>query len=672
MEFIDFVTSGQKAMKRRRSLEILPFAVILVLGFLVRLHHLDTTGIWGDQAFTLNTAMRWVNGGRVPLAANKSSIGVMNPPMIEYLYALALRCRPDILSVAVLTLVSGMIGIVAAGWATYRAIGRRAAFWTMLIFAVNPWAVYYSQLIWNQTMVPVFSSLTLACLLVYFAVEQQPLALVLSFVWAACMTQVHPGTSVQLVTMALVCLLFWRKLKRRSVIVGAILFVLLYVPFLVYESAVGWSDVRTAVDLVGQSGAFSLAPVLITLDLLQAQGLLASVRWVPTFDKVSTFLFVLALAYVVFTGLRDWLGRHRNREAGRTFATSCILLLWLTMPVLLYLRSSHYLQTYYLLGQLPAHFIVLGMGFDGLHGKLEQMVSRICRRRLRRGVRLAVGSLLWVPLLTLLGWQLIFNLQFQQHRYDAAQGAAQVRHLRTAIQRSSRLLDEYPSSVLVALSAGHSVETSDLALLREFVSRERVLLADGRLALPIPSTRAIYLDAQGGTRASTWLSRTAEPIRDEAFQVLDERWRFYMLSSGAGMKGSGGRVPASFDAEWTNGLTITGYERGALRGGSTLPLTLTWRIENPVPDVLYHFGTYLLTADSQLVAQSDGPGFDSVQWRAGDSFITWFDITAPRALAPSRYRVGVALYRWPDVERVRLKSGADMALLDEIEILEPY
>ena len=64
------------------------FAAILLLGLALRLRGLDTTGLWGDQAFTLNTAMRWVNGGAMPLAANKSSVGFVNPPMIEYLYAL--------------------------------------------------------------------------------------------------------------------------------------------------------------------------------------------------------------------------------------------------------------------------------------------------------------------------------------------------------------------------------------------------------------------------------------------------------------------------------------------------------------------------------------------------------------------------------------------------------
>ncbi|HRQ12886.1 MAG TPA: hypothetical protein PK205_06220, partial [Promineifilum sp.] len=50
-------------------------AAIMLLALALRLRGLDTTALWGDQAFTLNAAMRWVNGGDMPLAANKSSVG---------------------------------------------------------------------------------------------------------------------------------------------------------------------------------------------------------------------------------------------------------------------------------------------------------------------------------------------------------------------------------------------------------------------------------------------------------------------------------------------------------------------------------------------------------------------------------------------------------------------
>ena len=174
----------------------------------LRLRGLDTTALWGDQAFTLNAAMRWVNGGDMPLAANKSSVGFVNPPMIEYLYAAALWLWHDILSVSWLTLLGGLVAVAVTGVVTVRLFGRRAGLWAMLAFAVAPWAVYWSQLIWNQTMVPPFAALALGGLLLYLADRPRWQYLVVSFVAAAVMTQVHPGSAIQLVTIVLALLLF--------------------------------------------------------------------------------------------------------------------------------------------------------------------------------------------------------------------------------------------------------------------------------------------------------------------------------------------------------------------------------------------------------------------------------------------------------------------------------
>ncbi len=653
-------------MKRHKRLQHLLVALVLVLALFLRIRHLGTTRIGSDQAFTLNTAMRWVNGGRMPLAANKSSIGVMNPPMIEYLYAIALRLWPDILSVAILTMLSGVTAILAAGWATYRALDERIALWAMLIFAVNPWSVHYSQLIWNQTMVPVFSSLMLACLLLYFVVEQRPIFLILSFLWAACMTQVHLGSAVQLLTMGLIFVIFWRRLKVWPLIIGAAVFALSYVPFLLYETSVGWADVRAALEVTAQSTALSPAAVLVSLDLLHAQGLSKGIKHVATFDTLATGIFTVALGYVAYSVLRKLLHRQRDQKTDRRTKSAVILLLWLGIPILFYLRSSHYLQIYYLIGQLPAHFILLSMGLDGLHHQLAGLASSLQRPAARRGAKIAAWGLLYIPVLVLLGWQALFDLQVQNRRLHAARGPAQIRHLRAAIKTSKDLLDSHEHCALVALSEGHTVETSQLSILREFVSRDSVLLADGELAVPLPTPCALYLDTQQTSRASRWLRQWAEPIRDETIEVLNERWRFFELTEAA--RADELEETASPLATWENGAALINYERGQLQAGATLPLTMTWAIKEEVSDHVYHIGTYLLTPEDQVIAQSDGPGFDSVQWRRGDSFITWFEVAAPEDLPPGGYRIAVAMYTWPAVERIDLKSGKTMATLEHVTL----
>ena len=650
---------------RRRCIEIALGALILALALFLRVRGLDTTGIWHDQAFTLNTAMRWVNGSPMPLASNKSSAGFVNPAMIEYLYAAALRVWPDVLSVAMLTMVSGMVAVAAAGWSALRTFGKRAAFWTLLIFAVNPWGVLYSQLIWNQTMVPVFSALTFACLALYFAVEQRPAYLILAFAWAACMTQVHPGSAVQLLTMGLIGAIFWRKLRVWPLLAGIGLFALSYVPYLVYENGVGWIDVKAILDFTRQPAPPSAAAVLVSLDLLHAQGLLDSVKYAVQFDALATVLLAISVVYALWASARTFTRRHDDPQANRQFTALLITLLWFSVPILLYLRSSHYLQIYYLISQWPAHFLLIGVCLDGLQRALEQRAAKMDHQPARRAVQVVAWTILPLPLLALVGWQTAFNVQFQDARAGHRM-PTQLRHVRAAIQTARQLLAEQPACDLVAISEGYNLEQSGLAPLREFTVPERVLLADGRLAVPIPAPCAIYLDALPGSRASTWVAGAAAPHPGATIHLPGERWQFYDLPADARGSLAGQREPQAPLARWENGVALAHYARGPVRPGATLPLTLTWSVEAQPPEVAVHVGTYLLTTGNQVVAQSDGPGFDSIQWRAGDRFITWFDMSVPQDLPPGDYQVAVALYTWPDLHRLNLAQGGNTAFLEEI------
>jgi hypothetical protein len=382
------------------------------------------------------------------------------------------------------------------------------------------------------------------------------------------------------------------------------------------------------------------------------------VRYVAQFDVLATLLLALALVYALWQGPGAFM-RRRDPETTRKATGLCILLVWFALPILSYLRSAHYLQVYYLIGQLPTHFILIGAGLGEAQALLGRLARQIDRQAVRRAAQIAAHAVLPLPLVALAVWQFAFNLQFQDSRL-VNPGPTQIRHVRAAIQTSRQLLAEYPGCDLVAVSRGFSHESSELALLHEFVSQEHVLLADGQLAIAIPAPCAIYLDAWPASRASTWLATAATPLPDAAIPVLGETWQFYILPSEAQSE------PPAYLAQWVNGVALAKVARGEFHPGVTLPLTLTWAVEASPPEIEYHFGTYLLTMDNQVVAQSDGPGFDSIQWRAGDRFITWFDIPVPQDLPPGEYQIAVALYVWPTLERIDLLSGGNTAFLEPV------
>lgn len=653
----------KKELRVLLSSWLIPF-FILSVAFLLRVRGLETTGLWGDQAFTLNTAMRWVNGGEMPLAANKSSVGFVNPPMIEYLYAVALRLWPDILSVAWLTLLGGMAAVVVTGWVTARLFGRRAALWAMAFFAVNPWAVFWSQLIWNQTMVPAFAALALGGLLLYIAERPRAIYLLSSLVAAAIMTQLHPGSAVQAVTIAAVLLIFWRRVNIGHVVLGGTLFLLSYIPYLLYLAGTGWADLQAIAGLSGQEATWSIASVLLSLDLLHAQGLFRAVPYVTRFDHLATFLFVVASGTMVVVLVASFTANHKASQTGsdeqtqqRTKSALWILLLWFLAPLLFYLRSSVYLQNYYLLSQWPAHFMILGIGL----ALIAEWGLRIAGSLPRIAYWLLLTAY-WLLPLALLAYQIYFNLSYQDARAAGDGTLIQIHHMRETISQSRNLLNQYPACDLVVLSEGHQVENSKLALLQEFTEPERILLADGETAVPLPAPCAIYLDARPASRASQWVAANATPLPAAVVTVREEVWRFYQRETAA----TANPQPL---AEWTNGASLVGYERGDLVPGQPLPLALEWRVVATPPEKLLHIGTYLLTADNQVVAQHDGPGFDSIQWREGDGFITWFEIPVAAELPPGDYQIAAALYTWPDLVRINLLPGENTAYLERLVLV---
>ncbi len=669
------------SLSKRKPFYAFLFAAILLVGLALRLRGLDTTGLWGDQAFTLNTAMRWVNGGAMPLAANKSSVGFVNPPMIEYLYAAALWLWSDILSVSLLTLLGGLAAVVVTGVVTARLFGRRAALWAALALAVAPWAVFWSQLIWNQTLVPPLAALTLGGLMLYLAERPRALYLIVSLAAAAALTQVHPGTAIQLVTIALALLIFRRRVSWGHVLAGAAVFGLLYLPYLVYQIGTGWADLRAVGQVAGQESLFSSAAALLSLDLIRAQGLYRSVPGVVAFDHLATGLFLVSLALVMW---RLWQQRreqypvvqHDSPDAFMTASLSSadhrpserialvILWLWFLMPLLFYLRSSVYLQNYYLLGQWPAHFMFLGIGLDTAQRAAGRLAARAAMPGRRR---LWAAAGLFLPILFVLSaaYQIFFTLRYQDARAAGNGPDMQVRHARAMIATSRELLGSNEAERLVGLGRGSQVESSDLALLQEFVDPNRVILADGDLALPLPRPNALFLNTRPGSLASYSLADQAVSLPDAAIPVKDQLWQFYRWAEPE----AGDKAPSL--ASWNLGLDLVGYFPGELHPGQELIIVLTWDIAGQPPSDVYHFGVYVLDEQDAIVAQHDGPGFDSNQWRVGDGFITYHRLAIPADLPAGTYRTAIALYSWPELMRAERVGGTNTVYLETISLARP-
>src|SRR5207249_11592206 len=125
------------------------FVALIVVAGGLRLWALDLVEFKGDETGWLTLAEDLVSHGQIPLAGLRSSQGITAPPHFAYVLApvVALSRDPAFATgVIALANVAAVFGVV---WLALRGFGRWAAVVTGVLYAVNPWAVFWARKIWQ-------------------------------------------------------------------------------------------------------------------------------------------------------------------------------------------------------------------------------------------------------------------------------------------------------------------------------------------------------------------------------------------------------------------------------------------------------------------------------------------------------------------------------------------
>jgi len=634
-------------MKRAGTFLTIGLWVGLILW--LRLRVLGYTELWEDQALTLNMALEWVHGGALPLASMKSSFGIFNPPLVEYLYALPLFFKPDLLGVVWLVALINLGGIFALGFALARIFHWRVAVMGLTLFAVNPWAAYYGRLIWMQSFVPGFAAGLFACVLLYFTVDHRPRYLVLAALCFAAVVQVHLTAITLGAVWLILALWFAREIHWRAVLLGGALFSLSFAPFILYQVRTGWADLATLREGLSQSPETNFAAFLNVLDLLHAQGVYATFGGVPdmvsqSVDALVTGLLLLGLG----APLVALLSQRGVRALSTTHMAELIAFLWVSVPPLLFIRHSQYLQNYYFLYLYPALFTLLACFAERLGAWFNARWRWVA----------------YVPLGLIILHQAQFNLIAQDQLAAGRFGRQRIVDVAQLIETAQQLMQARPTCALVTLAEGARYEDSRFALLREFVDPRRVRFASIKDGYLIPSPCAVYFLATAEPQPPAWLVEHTHAI-PTLIHTPSETWTFHDLSDESRAQWLAQiKTPAAL-AEWANGVSLLRAQaQGVLDANGSLMLLVEWGITQAVEPREIHFGNYLLNAQREVVAQQDGAGPDSAQWQAGDIFQTTFTLSLPADLPPGDYALYTALYYYPEIERIPLVSSVeDMRLM---------
>lgn len=643
-------------MAYRNKVHVALAALIMLLGTGLRVYLLDASHVHKDHAFLLRESMRWVNTGILPASSSQSSIGFINPPGVQWLYGLPLWVWPDVIAVAWLTMLIGLLGIAATGYIAWRLFDSTVALWSMALFAVNPWMVVYSRELWQPSLIPTFATLAFGGLALYIAWQPRGYFLVISALATAFMTQFHLGAAIQLVTIALIGILFCRRLRIGPVVLGIGLFLLTYLPWIQLQLQKNWSDLKILRDAAGDSAEFSLASLYISLDVLRFKALMPdSDLALP--DRFATILAAAALVTTIILLLNRQRQSKQNTAATTERDALLILLIWFAVPIIYYSRTTTYLQLWYLMAQLPAQFLGLGL----LLGTVQKHIASR-NTATERTLFTAIGLL---PAVVWMAWQVGFSAVHTTAFANGMSGGLLLSDYRGAITQARTLLQEDPSCRLVVLtpSEGYPVETGDLSLLKEFVDPDRVTLVDGNLAAVLPNSCAIYLDAHPGSRGSAWVQANASQLPDYGVERSAISWGFYQRSAT--------KNTHSPLLTWDNGLELVAIERDALRPNQPLPLTLTFSVGKPVAQLgtRLHYTTQLLDENNTLYLQGDGPGFDSAEWRTDDQFVIWPTMMPNGTDLPTiPLKLMVAFYEAPSGPRATLVDGSDIGQIETVEV----
>ncbi len=644
-------------MTTTRPPEWLILVSILVLAACLRLTRLDLVEFKYDEATTACNALTLHQEEHLSLGL-ASSQGFHHPPLTNYVLALPLALSRDPRLAAGWLALLGVGAVGLTYWVGRSYFGRRVGALAALLFAISPWAIFYSRKIWAQNL-PLVTLLFVAALLAWL-VRRRAWALSAALAAAGVLMGLHLGGLAFGVILAVLALPFWRRLRPLPLLLGLVLALLILSPYLLHDARGGWANLR-AFKAAGRTGP-DFDPQALHLATLGIGGyhledlagerhidFVASILDLRWLDRVEIWLFWLGLAWLVWrVGRQAW---GRREQIGDDQTARWVLFCWFTVPVILLLGQTGLLH--------PHEFILL---YPVQHLIIALFLVDVVDRGQSRAVKRTLGGMTVLLVGALVAWQIYFGqalLSFVDTHDTPGGHGAPLKYALAAARQAERLQNQSPDAELILLLPGSDPRHDGKAAVFDVLLSPERRLVDGRQALVLPAWPALILADPQAEPAASQLSALAEQVapalpvragRSDSYRFF--YWRPAAVTPSHPWQGE--------PVRWASGATLLGYDWSGEPGpGGTLHWTLYWHVDT-IPSVVgdIHWFNQLLDRAGRQWGQLDGAGLPTAEWRAGDTVLTWFDIPiSPEAPNPP-YFVRCGSYTYPDVVNVQLLDSA--------------
>jgi 4-amino-4-deoxy-L-arabinose transferase-like glycosyltransferase len=612
---------------------IVAFLIVLAVGASFRFFTLGLVRHSYDDSYPIYDALRILDGHKLLLTGQPSSVFLDNPPLMSYLQAIPLLVWRSPWAVYIFITVLNTIAI----WFVYRAaqqlLGDAAGLLSAFLFAINPWVVYFSRTTWVQALIPFFTALIAWGLWPTIVTERRSPSRVLAASLAVtAMTQTYIQAWGVLVQTGPLVILFRRRIPRRSLYAGISIFALALTLYGVGLSE-GWETNRTKLLGFLSKGEFHLtrdgldhAVRLVTgrdFEYVYAQGETGEYNLRRTSSLTAHYLLGAALITGVTRAVIELRRGSRDRR------TAVVLLVWFAVPIVLASISAYSVHPHYLLLSCPAGYMLAAWGISPLlHRKwlcrivifVLLVIAILFGFNLHRASE-EVASSPTRPEFD--GWALEAGAQVGAAVRDLSKGNGYP--IRICAKGGETLLSSLSGTYVATLKEvdfpNYVVLPGEEPLLYVLVNTVPEPEALGPLHESFPEHNILLTD---GTRVS--FLRALPYSRDSALALPE--------------------VILDWPSE--AGLSMLGYSlKAVVRPGQLIHCTTYWRVEELHPgreewyiDAFYH----LLDQAGRIITNVGGHGQWGYRWQLGDVYVDRVSIPVPADLAPGEYRVEMGLF----------------------------
>ncbi len=627
------------------------FIACLVLAAVLRLASLDLIDLRYDEAVAAVLAQNIAHGARYLVVPNSGSVA-NHPPLWIYLLAVPYTFSKSLLVAAGWRVLWDLAAVAVCGVLCQRAFGWRTAVVAMLFFSVNPWAIWFSRKL-GVAASPLSSAVILWGFIEVFQRKNFRGWFIASIGMATALAS-HLSSLFFLPAYILVTLLALKNRDRKNPLLALLPIIVVLVAIAAIDasrgfpglSAIGRSTsdlVRTDVDGVRfatwMTGGAHLSDITAESFPIWADQPIQMLAWIDIMQQFLAVVSIFALAVVLMNSrLQKVLGVERSVLA--------ILLLWIAVPLVLYVRHTGAMQVHYLVLIWPAPFIVIALGL--------RLSWRIVGPIQRTGLTIiCVGIVIWHVVTTFRFNDFVESVPTSAHvparvRLDAAASATRM---------VCRTANDCEPKVIVLANGDDPLVDPEVTVWAAALGDVQARFVDARQAVLAPGSPASIIGSDGPDvrTGMSELRLISTGFGSSSETTLGHTVSVSAVEGNSGVRGALRLAGAVEDvpAVWENGVELLGVQ--SVTSGGNERITVWLMVTKLQVDGRDFHWTHRKFVNGAQVWQRDIGGVRARNWRVGDVLVHHFDMPATGIGELEQIRIGQ--YSYPAIQAVTVLTS---------------